>query len=150
MTEKPKVGFIGDGRVGKGLSLALRRAGYDVIGVAGRDLKEKDAIFHQSDLLFLTVPDDALSFTCEEFEWEESKSVVHCSGAAELSVLKHAEDQGSQVGGFHPLLMFADPEIAARGLKGCAIAIEAQAERAARIRRNAASLGVPGIEIQQG
>jgi precorrin-6Y C5,15-methyltransferase (decarboxylating) len=31
-----------------------------------------------------------------------------------------------------------------------AIAIEAQAERAARIRRNAASLGVPGIAIVQG
>jgi precorrin-6Y C5,15-methyltransferase (decarboxylating) len=31
-----------------------------------------------------------------------------------------------------------------------AIAIEAQAERAARIRRNAASFGVPGIEIVQG
>jgi precorrin-6Y C5,15-methyltransferase (decarboxylating) len=31
-----------------------------------------------------------------------------------------------------------------------AIAFEAQAERAARIRRNAASFGVPGIEIVQG
>jgi precorrin-6B C5,15-methyltransferase / cobalt-precorrin-6B C5,C15-methyltransferase len=39
--------------------------------------------------------------------------------------------------------MLADPSLRA-------IAIEAQAERAARLRRNAASFGVPGIEIVQG
>jgi precorrin-6Y C5,15-methyltransferase (decarboxylating) len=52
-------------------------------------------------------------------------------------------DIGAGAGSVASEWMLADPSLRA-------IAIEAQAERAARIRRNAASLGVPGIEIVQG
>jgi precorrin-6B C5,15-methyltransferase / cobalt-precorrin-6B C5,C15-methyltransferase len=52
-------------------------------------------------------------------------------------------DIGAGAGSVAIEWMLADPSLRA-------IAIEAQAERAARIRRNAASFGVPGIEIQQG
>ena len=75
-----------------------------------------------SDVVFLTVPDDALSAVSEQLRWRKDQAAVHCSGAAELSVLKTQ----AQVGGFHPLQMFADAEVAARGLAGCAIALEAE------------------------
>jgi precorrin-6Y C5,15-methyltransferase (decarboxylating) len=52
-------------------------------------------------------------------------------------------DIGAGAGSVAIEWMLADPSLRA-------IAIEAQAERAARLRRNAASLGVPGIEIVQG
>jgi precorrin-6Y C5,15-methyltransferase (decarboxylating) len=52
-------------------------------------------------------------------------------------------DIGAGAGSVAIEWMLADPSLRA-------IAIEAQAERAARLRRNAASLGVPGIEIMQG
>jgi precorrin-6B C5,15-methyltransferase / cobalt-precorrin-6B C5,C15-methyltransferase len=52
-------------------------------------------------------------------------------------------DVGAGAGSVAIEWLLADPSLRA-------IAIEAQAERAARIRRNAASFGVPGIEIQQG
>jgi precorrin-6B C5,15-methyltransferase / cobalt-precorrin-6B C5,C15-methyltransferase len=52
-------------------------------------------------------------------------------------------DVGAGAGSIAIEWMLADPSLRA-------IAIEAQAERAARIRRNAASFGVPGIEIRQG
>jgi precorrin-6Y C5,15-methyltransferase (decarboxylating) len=52
-------------------------------------------------------------------------------------------DVGAGAGSVAIEWMLADPSQRA-------IAIEARAERAARIRRNAASFGVPGIEIQQG
>jgi precorrin-6Y C5,15-methyltransferase (decarboxylating) len=52
-------------------------------------------------------------------------------------------DIGAGAGSVAIEWMLADPSLRA-------IAIEAQAARAARIRRNAASFGVPGIEIQQG
>jgi precorrin-6Y C5,15-methyltransferase (decarboxylating) len=51
-------------------------------------------------------------------------------------------DVGAGAGSIAIEWMLADPSLRA-------IAIEAQAERAARIRRNAASFGVPGIEIVQ-
>jgi precorrin-6Y C5,15-methyltransferase (decarboxylating) len=52
-------------------------------------------------------------------------------------------DVGAGAGSVAIEWMLADPSLRA-------IAIEARAERAARIRRNAASFGVPGIEIVQG
>jgi precorrin-6Y C5,15-methyltransferase (decarboxylating) len=52
-------------------------------------------------------------------------------------------DIGAGAGSVAIEWMLADPSLRA-------IAIEAQAERAARAGRNAASLGVPGIEIVQG
>jgi precorrin-6Y C5,15-methyltransferase (decarboxylating) len=52
-------------------------------------------------------------------------------------------DVGAGAGSVAIEWMLADPSLRA-------IAIEAEAERAARIRRNAATFGVPGIEIVQG
>src|SRR6185369_5125396 len=121
---RPRVGFIGAWRVGKGLSLAFSRCGYDVVGVAGRSPREKQIIFENAAVVFLTVPADALAAVAREQPWRVGKSAVHCSGAAELSVLDHAKHAGAQVGGFHPLQMFADAQVSARGLKGCAIAVE--------------------------
>ena len=150
MTEgRPRVGFIGAGRVGKGLSLALSRCGYQLIGVAGRSVEQKKSVVGASELVFLTVPDDSLRAACEELGWS-GKSVVHCSGAAGLEVLAHAKNHGAQVGGFHPLQMFADPEVAARGLKGCAIAVEAEEPLATTLLRMVADLGVRPLRVAPG
>jgi predicted short-subunit dehydrogenase-like oxidoreductase (DUF2520 family) len=148
VTSKPKVGFVGNGRVGKGLSLALSRAGYEIAGVAGRG--QAQHVVDASEVVFLTVPDDALQAVCSTLFFSEQHSLVHCSGAAELSVLAHAAEQGAQVGGFHPLLMFADPEVAARGIKGCAIAVEAQEPLAGILLHMVADLDARALRVPQG
>src|ERR1044071_7924882 len=79
-----------------------------------------------------------------------AKSAVHCSGAAELSVLEFPRQEGAQVGGFHPLQMFADPEVAARGLKGCAIAVEAEEPLATILLRIVADLGARALRVPAG
>ena len=107
-------------------------------------------VVDESEVVFLTVPDDALPSVCRELEWQESKSAVHCSGAAELSVLAHAREEGAQVGGFHPLQMFADPEVAARGLKGCAIAVEAEEPLAGTLLGMVADLGARPLRVPPG
>ena len=150
MTEgRPRVGFIGAGRVGKGLALALSRSGYQLVGVVGRGLEQQKSVVGASDLVFLTVPDDSLSAACAELVWSD-KSVVHCSGAAGLEVLQHAKNQGARVGGFHPLQMFADPEVAARGLKGCAVAVEAEEPLATILLRMVADLGARALRVPPG
>jgi predicted short-subunit dehydrogenase-like oxidoreductase (DUF2520 family) len=148
VTERPRLGFVGNGRVGKGLSLALSRAGYEISGVAGRGEGQK--IVDASEVIFLTVPDDALHSVCKELEWEESKAAIHCSGAAELSVLAHAAEQGAQTGGFHPLQMFADPQVAARGIKGCAIAVEAEEPLAGTLLHMIDALGARPLRVPPG
>jgi len=148
VTEKPRLGFVGAGRVGKGLSLALSRAGYPIAGVAKR--ADAQEVVEASDVVFLTVPDDSLLTVCRNLDWKKGKSVVHCSGAAELSVLQHAGSEGAQVGGFHPLLMFADPEVAARGIKGCAIAVEAEEPLAGTLLHMVADLGARALRVPPG
>ena len=147
---RPRVGFIGGGRVGKGLSLAFSRCGYDVVGVAGRSPREKQIIFENAAVVFLTVPDDALPAVAKEQPWRVGKSAVHCSGAAELSVLDHAKYAGAQVGGFHPLQMFADAQVSARGLKGCAIAVEGQDPLAATLLRMVTDIGARPLRVPPG
>jgi predicted short-subunit dehydrogenase-like oxidoreductase (DUF2520 family) len=76
--------------------------------------------------------------------------VVHCAGATEISVLKPAADVGAAIGGFHPLVMFADPEVAARSIAGAAIGIEAEEPLASSLRRMVAALGARELIIPPG
>ena len=135
-----RIGFVGAGRVGRGLSLALSRCGYELAGVASRAHGDAQSVADASDLVFLTVPDDAIAAVCAALRWREGQAAVHCSGAAELAVLQPAAAAGAHIGGFHPLQMFADPEVAAAGLAGCAIAVEAGEPLAAELRTMVAAL----------
>ena len=98
-----------------------------------------------SDIVFLTVPDDAIAAVCASLTWK-AQSAVHCSGAAELSVLKGAPRRG----GFHPLVMFADPEVAARSIAGAAIAVEAEEPLAGSLRNMVKALGARLLVIPPG
>lgn len=148
---RPRVGFIGAGRVGKGLSLALSRAGYEVVGLARRSgTPSAQEIVDRADLVFLTVPDDSLIAVVESLSWKPDMAAVHCSGAAELSVLSAAARAGAAVGGFHPLQMFADPEVAAKGLAGCAIAVEADEPLASALIAMAEALKARPLRVPAG
>jgi len=139
------LGFIGAGRVGKGLSLALSRAGYRVSGVASRSRGDAQQIVDASDIVFLSVPDAAIESVCNALQWK-NQSAVHCSGAAELSVLRNAP----RAGGFHPLVMFADPEVAARNIAGSAVAVEAEQPLLAQLENMARALGARLLMIPPG
>ena len=99
-----------------------------------------------SDIVFLTVPDSAIAEVCASLNWQR-QSAVHCSGAAELSVLKGAK---GQVGGFHPLVMFADPEVAARSIAGAAIAVEAAEPLATSLKNMVTALNARLLVIPPG
>lgn len=140
-----RLGFIGAGRVAKGLSLALSRCGYSISGVAGRAAGDAQRVVEASEIVFLSVPDDAIGAVCAGLRWRAGQAAVHCAGATELAVLQPAADAGAAIGGFHPLVMFADPEIAARSIAGAAIGIEAEEPVGGRLRRIAEALGAAGF-----
>lgn len=135
------VGFIGAGRLATGLAWALAERGVNISAVASRSgasarrlasrIPECEVfalpqqVVDAADLVFIAVPDDSIAAIAESVHWRAQTAAVHCSGATELSVLAHAARAGAGVGGFHPLQSFGDPEVAARTLPGCAIAIEA-------------------------
>jgi predicted short-subunit dehydrogenase-like oxidoreductase (DUF2520 family) len=141
-----RLGFVGAGRVGKGLSLALARCGYAIGGVASRSRGDAQKVVDASDIVFLTVPDNAIAPVCESLRWR-GQAAVHCSGAAEISLLKAA---GASIGGLHPLVMFADPEVAARNIAGAAIAVEADEPLSSRLKVMVQALGARLLVIPPG
>jgi predicted short-subunit dehydrogenase-like oxidoreductase (DUF2520 family) len=132
-----KLGFIGAGRVARGLGVALREAGYAVPAVASRtpgSARNLSALLHGQavtaqavadtcDLVFLTVPDDTIERTARALHWRAGQGVVHCSGATEVSALDSAREAGAQTGGFHPLQSFAD---GGTPVAGCTVTVEAE------------------------
>jgi predicted short-subunit dehydrogenase-like oxidoreductase (DUF2520 family) len=108
-----------------------------------------DAV-QRADMVFLTVPDDALQATAECLPWRTGQAVVHCSGATELAALDAAARAGAEVGGFHPLQIFSDPTQAARLLAGSSVAIEAGPALRPTLQAFAAALGMQVLTLGPG
>ena len=154
-----RIGFIGAGRLATGLAWALAEGGAAVTAVTSasgataprlaarapvcRVLATPQDLVDAADLVFLAVPDDAISDVAASVRWRTGMAAVHCSGATEVADLEPAARQGAQIGGFHPLQSFGDPDVAVRTLPGCAIAIEADEPLRARLEKLAAILRLP-------
>jgi len=139
--ERPRLGFIGPGTVGTALAQSFAKAGYTVTSVYGRDPDRRaraaeaipgataagcaQDVVDASDLVFLTVPDDAIRAVAESVSWRSGSTAVHCSGAASIDLLETATGVGASVGAFHPLQTLASLEQAMKNLPGSAIVIEA-------------------------
>ena len=156
--DRPCIGFIGPGTVGTALAIALSNAGYPVVAIAGRSIEPARRLADRiagcaavetpqdvvaaSDLVFLTVPDDAVETLCDSIACPPGRAVVHCSGVASVNLLAHAVKDGAEAGVFHPLQTFATSEQAKRNLPGSAFGIEATTETLlATLSEMAESLG---------
>ena len=163
--EKLKLGFIGAGRAGTGLATGFARAGRDVVAVASRSIASAQALVKRvrgaracapqevadrADLVFLTVPDDAIERVASGIRWRAGSACVHCSGAADLDVLKKAAADGALTGGFHPLHMFGEPGESPDALAGCAIALAGPDALLKKLERLARSLGAKPLRLPEG
>jgi predicted short-subunit dehydrogenase-like oxidoreductase (DUF2520 family) len=158
------ISFIGAGRLGQTLAVALSRAGWPVTAVASRSLVSARHLAEQipgcqavqashatqADLVFLSVPDDAIAPLASELTWRAGQCVVHCSGATEVAALAPAAACGALIGGFHPLQIFSDPVVALENLPGSAVAIEAPPALAATLQRMATDLRMNAITLPAG
>ena len=162
---KLKLGFIGAGRVGTGLATGFARAGRDVVAVASRSIASARALVKRvrgaracapqevadrADLVFLTVPDDAIEPVASSIRWRAGAACVHCSGAADLDTLKKAAADGALTGGFHPLHMFGEPGESPDALAGCAIALAGPDALLKKLERLARSLGAKPLRLPEG
>jgi predicted short-subunit dehydrogenase-like oxidoreductase (DUF2520 family) len=107
-----RVGILGPGRVGTALARALRDAGVDVDGPAGRGERPE-----RCDAIVLCVPDAEIPAAAEAVT-AAAPLVGHTSGATPLSALAHA---GVPAFGLHPLQSFAQPGVRFEGA-GAAVA----------------------------
>jgi len=151
-----RVGFIGAGRVAKALAWGLAGSKHSVVAAASRSMgsaqqladriagckatADAQDVVDRSDLVFITVPDDAIAAVVASLKWRAGVAAVHCSGATEVAALDAAARAGAEIGGFHPLQLFADPDVALAGLPGCTIAIEAEGPLSSQLELLAAAL----------
>ncbi len=162
---KLKLGFIGAGRAGTGLATGFARAGRNVVAVASRSIASARALVKRvrgaracapqevadrADLVFLTVPDDAIEPVASGIRWRAGSACVHCSGAADLDALKKAAADGALTGGFHPLHMFGEPGESPDALAGCAIALAGPDALLEKLERLARSLGAKPLRLPEG
>ncbi|MEF9999582.1 MAG: DUF2520 domain-containing protein [Comamonas sp.] len=161
-----KIAFIGAGRLAQALAPAFHQAGFDVVAIAARS-QQRAAPLAQSiagcqlcasaqqaadlaDLVFVAVNDAAIEDVARAIRWRTGQMVVHCSGATEVAVLGTAAQQGAWIGGFHPLQLFADPDVALRCMAGSSVAIEAEAALETALQQLAQAVGYRAIKLPAG
>jgi predicted short-subunit dehydrogenase-like oxidoreductase (DUF2520 family) len=118
------VAIVGPGRVGTLLGAACARVGWRVVAVAGgsadgraafarrfpgvRPYDDPFAAVRQAELVWLTVPDDALEPLVTELAvadaFQDEPRVVHVAGSRGLAVLRRAALTGARVAACHPAM----------------------------------------------
>ena len=159
-----RLGFIGAGRVGGSLAIALSRAGYPVVAIASRsfgpaqDLADQipdalacrtpqDAADH-ADVVFITTPDDAMGQVASAVEWRPGQGVVHCSGVASLDVFDKAVAEGAIPGALHPLQAVSSVENGVESFPGTTFGIEAGDEMRTYLGEAAQAIGGNPLFLQ--
>ncbi|MGY2844761.1 putative short-subunit dehydrogenase-like oxidoreductase (DUF2520 family) [Bradyrhizobium sp. USDA 4501] len=161
-----RIGFIGAGRVAQTLAPAFACAGLNVAAFynrgadaaqrlgsripSARPMTDAQQVVDRCDMVFLTVSDDAILPVCRDLRWEPRHRVVHCSGATELAALDHAKSAGAATGGFHPMQMFANPDVALEGLRGCTVGIEAEGDFRRDLELLATRIGCEPLALPAG
>lgn len=161
-----RIGFIGTGRVAQTLAPAFARAGLNAAAFYNRGadaaqqlgsrvpsakpMPEAQQVVDTCDMVFLTVSDDAILPVCRGLRWQPRHRVVHCSGATELAALDPAKSAGAAIGGFHPMQMFANPDVALEGLRGCTVGIEAEGEFRRDLEWLATRIGCEPLALPAG
>ncbi len=138
------VGVIGAGRVGAVLGGALRQAGHAVVGASavsaasrerveamlpGVPVLEVPVVVERSELVLVTVPDDALAGLVQGIAathgWRPGQLVVHTSGRYGVSVLEPALRQGAIPLALHPAMTFTGTSIDLTRLVDCCFGVTA-------------------------
>lgn len=141
---KPRIALIGPGRVGAAVGNRLHQAGYQLSAVISRSQQQaEDAVSfigcdpmvattelkraRQGEIILLAVPDDQINVIAKQLQKTidptSEITLVHFSGLHPASIMS-VEGSNCTAVSIHPLLSFADREMAAAQLTGCPCAIE--------------------------
>ncbi len=161
--DRPRIGFVGAGRVGLVLGTAISRAGWPVTAVASRDpgrrerfqgavpgakaYAEPAAVLDDVDVAFLTVPDDAIADVAATLRLYSGQALVHTSGLLPASVLEPARAAGTMIGSFHPLVAFADADRALADLRAAVVALEGDEPLVAMLAELTEAVGAQPVRV---
>ena len=150
-TERQPVAIIGAGRMGRGLELALRRAGAEVT-LLPRSRRPEET--RGAALVLIAVPDDSIARVAVELARDdaigERQVVLHLSGLLDRRALEALGSTGAGLGSFHPLQAIADPASAPERLAGSFAGLEGDARGLAAGEWLAAVLGMRTVRLAPG
>jgi predicted short-subunit dehydrogenase-like oxidoreductase (DUF2520 family) len=132
VTVAPRLRIIGPGRAGRSLASALNRAGWQVIGMLGRD-DDLAGAGRGADLVLITTPDTAIADVAAAIEPSDQPVIAHAAGSLGLDVLAGHPRRGA----VHPLVALPDPARGAERLVGAWFAVAGDP----LVQRVAADLG---------
>ncbi|GAB4325459.1 MAG: DUF2520 domain-containing protein [Dehalococcoidia bacterium] len=161
----PRIGFIGAGRLGSSLAVALTKAGYQVTAIASRDPRAAAAlasntggsatvapsvadVLAMADLVFLTVPDGAIAQLAAMLPWRDGHLAVHCSGALGLDVLQPVTRAGGAAGCLHPVQSFPERVPDPARFEGIFCGVEGAEPLGALLERLAADMGARAVRLE--
>jgi predicted short-subunit dehydrogenase-like oxidoreductase (DUF2520 family) len=151
LTEWQPVAIIGPGRMGRGLELALRRAGAEV-SLLSRSRRPEES--RRATLLLIATPDDAIAGLAGELARDRAvgahQVVLHLSGLLDRRVLESLAPSGAGLGSFHPLQTIADPSSAPERLAGSYAGLEGDERALAAGERLASALGMRAVRLAPG
>jgi predicted short-subunit dehydrogenase-like oxidoreductase (DUF2520 family) len=138
------VGVVGAGRVGAALGSALRAAGHAVVGASAVSAASRERVevmlpgvpvlqipevVERSELVLLTVPDDALADLVAGLAatnaWQPGQIVVHTSGCHGWRVLDPAVARGIIPLALHPAMTFTGTSLDLSRLVECCFGVTA-------------------------
>lgn len=140
---------VGAGKVGTALAVLLKKAGFDIAGIASRSLAsakktadrltppppfsdKAETLTPRGDIVLLTTKDDAIHEACsgiaEKGGFREGQVVLHVSGSLPSSILSPAGERGCHTGSMHPLQSFANVDMAIQRLSGATFCLEGAPE----------------------
>ena len=136
-----KIWFIGPGKVGVSLGRYFTHKGIELSGFYGRN--EKTAIeaanitkskfydnihdiIKESNILFITTPDDMISIIDRELSKFDltNKSICHTSGSLKSNVLCNAKHSGALIYSIHPIFAFSNKNTNLKELENIFFSIE--------------------------
>lgn len=179
----PSVSIIGPGKVGQALAHALQALGYPVVALVFRNRKKvqlfsakQRSLFPktlflafddlgelpQSDLVFITTPDDAIAATAQQLAvlqrptsntkkgtgFNYPRAILHTSGALSSEVLAPLRSRSCQVGSFHPLVSVNFPDPAAASFKGAYFCMEGDKTAVIHAQEIIRALGANSVHIK--
>lgn len=159
-------GFIGAGKAGNALARYFVRHNITVVGFSSKSISSAQSaadacntrsfncttdVVNASELIFLTVPDAAISKIWNSLYQEhicgainlKNKIICHCSGCLSSSIFENIEDSGAHGASLHPLLALSDPERAQRELAHAHFALEGDTYAIDTLQAMMAPLGNP-------
>ena len=162
---KERFAVIGPGRVGTTMAKVLVHAGYDCLGLFGRDPEKVKAagelagargfarlepdLIRRADIVLVAVPDDAIAAATAELSAKnavgKSAVLIHFSGLVTSQVLDCGRGEEAGRASAHPNLAFADPASAAGKISGVYFGIEGNdrgVDAAEKIVKDIGGIGV--------